>query len=410
MSAAPSATPVSPTKRRPLLLVLMLLCLLGAAGGGAWYWQVGRYFEHTDDAYVAANVIEVTPQVSGTVVAVGVRDTDRVEAGQMLVQLDPADTQIALDQAEAELARTVRQVRAVYAANQGLAAEIAVREADLKRAQADADKARGDLATRAALVETGAVGREEMKHAEAALATADAARKAAAAAIAAARERLVGNQALTEGVAPEQHPEVQRAAARVREAYLAWARTRILAPVAGDVAKRAVQVGQRVQPGSNLLSIVPLEHVWVDANFKEVQLRDMRIGQPVKLHADLYGDEVDYQGHVVGFGAGTGSAFALLPAQNATGNWIKIVQRVPVRIDLDRATLAEHPLRVGLSMTVEVDLHDLSGPRLRETVAADAVRSRTSVFEDLTKAADLRIDEIVARNSGRHGGGVAARQ
>ncbi|MBX9608371.1 MAG: HlyD family efflux transporter periplasmic adaptor subunit, partial [Gammaproteobacteria bacterium] len=233
---------------------------------------------------------------------------------------------------------------------------------------------------------------------------------AAAAAIAAARERLAANQALTEGVAPEQHPEVQRAAARVREAYLAWARTRILAPAAGDVAKRAVQVGQRVQPGSNLLSIVPLEHVWVDANFKEVQLRDMRIGQPVRLHADLYGDEVEYQGHVVGFGAGTGSAFALLPAQNATGNWIKIVQRVPVRIDLDRETLAEHPLRVGLSMTAEVDLHDVSGPRLRETVAADAVRSRTSIFRDLTKAADLRIDEIVARNSGRHGDGVAARQ
>lgn len=410
MSAASSATPVSPTRRRPLLLVLLFLCLLGAAAGGAWYWQIGRFFEHTDDAYVAANVIEVTPQVSGTVIAVGVRDTDRVDAGQMLVQLDPADAQIALDQAEAELARTVRQVRTVYAANQGLAAEIAVREADLKRAQADADKARGDLATRAALVKTGAVGREEMKHAEAALATADAARKAAAAAIAAARERLAANQALTEGVAPEQHPEVQRAAARVREAYLARARTRILAPVAGDIAKRAVQVGQRVQPGSNLLSIVPLEHVWVDANFKEVQLRDMRIGQPVRLHADLYGDEVEYQGHVVGFGAGTGSAFALLPAQNATGNWIKIVQRVPVRIDLDRETLAEHPLRVGLSMTAEVDLHDVSGPRLRETVAADAVRSRTSIFEDLTKAADLRIDEIVQRNSGRHGDGVAARQ
>ena len=409
MSTA-SATPIARSRRKPLLVLLFLLCLLGAAGGGAWYWNVARFFEHTDDAYVAANVVEVTPQVTGTVIAVGVRDTDRVGTGQLLVQLDPADTEIALQQAEAELARTIRQVRTVYAANQGLAAEIAVREADLKRAQADADKARGDLDTRAALVKSGAVGREELKHAEAALATADAARKAAAAAIGAARERLAANQALTDGVAPEEHPEVQRAAARVREAYLAWARTRILAPVDGDIAKRAVQVGQRVQPGSNLLSVVPLDHVWVDANFKEVQLRDMRIGQPVRLHADVYGDDFEYQGHVVGFGAGTGSAFALLPAQNATGNWIKIVQRVPVRIDLDKATLAEHPLRVGLSMTAEVDMHDVSGPRLRETVAADAVRSRTSIFEDLTKAADLRIDEIVARNSGSHGDGVAARQ
>jgi len=407
--SAPPSTPVSRDKRKPLLGLLFLLCLTGAVGGGAYYWLVARFFEHTDDAYVSANVVEVTPQVTGTVVAVTVRDTDRVSAGQLLVQLDAADTEIALQQAEAELARTLRQVRTVYAANETLAADIAVRRAELKRALTDADKARGDLDTRAALVSTGAVGKEELKHAQAALATAEAVRNAASAAIAAAEQRLTANQAMTDGVVLEDHPEVQRAASRVREAYLAWARTRILAPVDGDIARRAVQVGQRVQPGSNLLSVVPLEHVWVDANFKEVQLRDMRIGQPVIMSADLYGDKIEYHGHVVGFGAGTGSAFALLPAQNATGNWIKIVQRVPVRIELDSEEIKAHPLRVGLSMEVSVEVRDNSGPQLREVVASDAERSRTHIFEDMTKAADLRISDIIARNSGRHSDGVAAR-
>ena len=407
--SAPASTPIPRAQRRPLLILLLIVCLLGAAGGGAYYWLVARFFEHTDDAYVAANVINVTPQVTGTVVAVAVRDTDRVNSGQLLVELDRADAEIALQQAEAELARSLRQVRTVYAGNQTLSADIAVRRAELIRAQADADKAQGDLDTRAALVGSGAVGKEELKHAQAALATAEAARYTARAAIAAAQERLSANQTMTDGVAIADHPEVQRAAARVRETYLAWARTRILAPVDGDIAKRSVQVGQRVAPGSNLLSIVPLERVWVEANFKEVQLRDMRIGQPVRMTADLYGDEVEYHGQVVGFGAGTGSAFALLPAQNATGNWIKIVQRVPVRIELEAAEIKAHPLRIGLSMSAMVEIRDSSGPQLREAVAADAERSRTHVFEDMTKAADLRIADIIARNSGRPGDGVAAR-
>ena len=406
--SAPASTPIPRAKRRPLLGLLLVLCLLAAMGGGAYFWLVARFFEHTDDAYVAANVINVTPQVTGTVVAVVVRDTDRVNSGQLLVELDRADAEIALQQAEAELARSLRQVRTVYAGNETLTADIAVRRAELKRAQADADKAQGDLDTRAALVVSGAVGKEELKHAQAALATAEAARNTARASITAAQERLSANQAMTDGVAIADHPEVQRAAARVREAYLAWARTRILAPVDGDVAKRAVQVGQRVAPGSNLLSIVPLEHVWVEANFKEVQLREMRIGQAVRMTADLYGDEVEYHGHVVGFGAGTGSAFALLPAQNATGNWIKIVQRIPVRIDLDATEIKAHPLRIGLSMSASVEVRDSSGPQLREVVAADAERSRTHIFDDMTKAADLRIAAIIARNSGKHGDAVVA--
>lgn len=405
--AASPPTPVARSKRKPLLGFLFLLCLLAAIAGGGYYWQISRHFEHTDDAYVAANVVEITPQVTGTVIAVNVRDTDRVSTGQVLVELDPADTQIALQEAEAELARTIRTVRTVYATNETLAADIAVRRADVARARADSDKARDDLGTRSALVASGAVGKEELKHAQSALTSSDAALGAAQAAIAAAEERLGSNRALTDGVSIEQHPDVQRAAAHVREVYLAWVRTRILAPIDGDIAKRAVQVGQRVQPGSNLLSVVPLEQVWVEANFKEVQLRRMRIDQPVRMTADLYGAKIAFDGHIVGFGAGTGSAFAMLPAQNASGNWIKIVQRVPVRIELDAEQVKLHPLRVGLSMNVEVDLHDTRGAQLRP-VAAVNERSRTHIFDDIAQAADLRIHAIVARNLGAHGDGVTS--
>jgi membrane fusion protein (multidrug efflux system) len=408
MSAEPnSETPIPQHRRKPILFVIFMLVLIAAAGGGAWYWYIARFFESTDDAYVAANVVAVTPQVAGTVVAVNVRDTERVAHGQLLVELDPADTRIRLERAEAELARALRHVRTIYATNATLAADVLVHKAEAARARADVEQARDDRATRAALVDSGAVGKEELKHAEAALAVGEAVARAAAAAIAAAGERLAANKALTDGIDVAHHPEVMTAAAQVREAYLAWSRTRILAPIGGDVAKRAVQVGQRVQPGSNLLSLVPLAHVWVDANFKEIQLRSMRIGQPVKLTADLYGDDVEYTGVVTGFGAGTGSAFALLPAQNASGNWIKIVQRVPVRIDIDPAMLAEHPLRVGLSMQVEVDVHDTSGPQLRG-VAETRATQRTDIFDDLARAADLRIDEIINANLGADSAGMAA--
>jgi len=389
------------------LTLIILIVLLAAAGAGAWYWKIARFYEFTDDAYVAANVVVVTPQVAGTVVAVNVRDTERVSRGQVLVELDPADTRVALDQAEAELARALRHVRTIYAANTTLAADVLVHQAEAARARADVAQARDDLATRAALVNSGAVGKEELKHAESALAAAEAVVRAADAAIAAAKERLAANEALTEGIDMAHHPEVMRAAARMREAYLAWSRTRILAPIDGDVAKRAVQVGQRVQPGSNLLSVVPLAHVWVDANFKEVQLRNMRVGQPVKLVADLYGDDIEDQGVVAGFGAGTGSAFALLPAQNASGNWIKIVQRVPVRIEIAKQALDDHPLRVGLSMQVEVDVHDTSGDQLY-TIDRAAELQRTDIFDDLARAADLRIDEIVSANLGAAPADVAA--
>jgi membrane fusion protein (multidrug efflux system) len=396
MTVDPDTLPIARRRRVPLLLILAVGVGLAGIAWAAWYWWVARHYEFTDDAYVAANIVTITPLVAGTVKAVAVRETQHVEAGNALVLLDEADTRIALLAAEADLGRAVREVSALYENNDTLDADIAAAEANLLRTRAEVEKATDDLATRRGLIATGAVGREELRHAEAALRAAIAARSAATATIASARERLGANRALTEGTSVAEHPNVLRAAAAVREAHLALARTRILAPVRGDIAKRVVQVGQRVSPGMPLMSVVPLDKVWVDANFKEGQLGRMRIGQPAKVTADLYGTEVEYAGRVAGLGAGTGAAFALLPAQNATGNWIKIVQRVPVRIELDPATLAANPLRVGLSMQVEVDVRDSSGPVLAKGTEAHA--STTDIFEGQDTAADERIAEIIAAN------------
>ena len=324
----------------------------------------------------------------GTVVAIGADDTDLVEAGQTLVRLDPSDARVALAQAEAQLAQAVREARVLYAKDTTLAATVAQRKVDLARAQ-------DDLARRAPLVASGAVSREDLQHARDAVAAARAALKTA-------DEQLAASRALTEGTAVEKQPSVLRAAARVREAFLAVQRDTIPAPVRGYVAKRSVQVGQRVAPGQPLMAVVPLDQVWVEANFKEVQLREMRIGQPVRLSADLYGSQVEYRGRVAGLAAGTGGAFALLPPQNATGNWIKVVQRLPVRIELDRKQLAEHPLRVGLSMEVDVDVHDASGAQLATTPVSGPVYA-TRAFDEQAAAADARVREIIAANLGRAG-------
>jgi len=246
-----------------------------------------------------------------------------------------------------------------------------------------------------------------MKHAETSLAAAKSALAGAESALAAAREQAATNQVLTEGTSIENHPNVQRAAAAVREAFLSMQRTELPAPVAGQVAKRTVQVGQRIQAGAPLMSIIPLDQVWVEANFKEVQLRKMRVGQPVTLHADVYGDKIDYQGRVVGLGAGTGAAFALLPAQNATGNWIKVVQRVPVRVELDAKQVAQHPLRVGLSMEASVDVAEQNGAPLTAPAAARAA-SATRAFDTEQAAADRMVQDIVAANLGRKPGHAVA--
>ena len=383
-NAEPAVTGGNKAKRKKLVaLVLAAFVAAGIAYGA--YWRLFAYDrQSTDDAYVNGNVVQITSQIGGTVVAIGADDTDFVQAGKTLVRLDPADTRVALEEAESALAKTVRQVRNLYATAGQLQAGVRQREADFVKAQ-------NDLARRERLAASGAVSGEELQHARDAFAAAEAA-------LVAAKQQLQAQQALVDRTTVENHPDVKNAAARVHEAYLAYARTAVRAPVSGYVAKRTVQLGQRVNAGVPLMAVVPLDQVWVDANFKEGQLKNMRPGQPATLTADLYGSQVKYHGNVVGFGAGTGGAVALLPAQNASGNWIKVVQRVPVRIAIDRTELEQHPLEVGLSMQVEIDTTARGGervPRVAHSVPADA----TGVYGPIDEAADQRVRSIIAQNS-----------
>ena len=385
MSKTSEATPRNGRRR---LFLSLTLSAFAAAGTGltAWWLVSGRYHESTDDAYVGGNLVQVTPQVSGTVLAIHADDTDFVKAGQTLVELDKADSRVTLDQAEAQLAKTVRSVRNLLATDAQLQANVALRRSELA-------KAREDLARRSKLEAEvpGAVATEELQHASDAVAGASAALEAAS-------QQLAAQRTLTDRTTVETHPDVREAAAKVREAYLAYARTALPAPVSGFVAHRSVQVGQRVSPGTPLMTVVPLDQVWVDANFKESQLSNLRAGQPVKVVADAYGGAVEYHGKVAGFGAGTGSAFSLLPAQNATGNWIKLVQRVPVRIALDPAELRAHPLQIGLSMEVVVDTHDRGGERVPKT-SRSAAAYETHAFASMDQLADRRVAQIIAANS-----------
>jgi len=412
-TSAASAAPVAPEapagngKRRRALTALAAVVIVAGGGWGLYEWLVASHYEDTDNAYVQGNVIQITPQIGGTVMAINADDTDFVKAGQPLVQLDPADAKVSLEQAEAALAQTVRQTRTLYANNGSLAAQITLRQSDIVKAQSDIAKAQDDLQRRRALSGNGAVSKEELNHAETQLDTAKSQLAAAQAGVVAAKEALVSNQSLTEGTSVAQHPSVLAAAAKVREAYLATQRVAMPAPVDGYVAKRTVQLGQRVAAGTPMMSIVPLNQLWVDANFKEVQLRNIRIGQPVKLTADVYGKKVEYDGKVAGLGVGTGSAFALLPAQNATGNWIKVVQRVPVRIALDPEQLKANPLRIGLSMDAEIDITSKSGKMLADAPRGSAL-TQTQVYSQLDRGADAEVDRIVAANLGRAAPATAA--
>ncbi len=386
----PDTSPPSPPangngkRKRLLLLVLVALLLIGTAA--LLYWLlIGRFYQSTNDAYVSGNVVQITPQVSGTVIAIGADDTDFVKAGQVLVKLDQADADVALADAESKLAKAVRNVRNLKATAGQLAATVDLRRADLAKAQ-------DDLARREKIVGSGAVSGEEVQHARDALRNAQAN-------LAAAAQELAATRALVDNTTIETHPDVLNAAAQVRSAYLTQARTALPAPVAGFVAKRSVQVGQHVAAGTPLMSVVPPDQVWVDANFKEGQLANIRVGQPATLEADVYGGHVEYQGKVAGFGAGTGSAFALLPPQNATGNWIKVVQRLPVRILLDPKQVAEHPLQLGLSITAKVDTHGAEdAPALK---AAPAREYETDVFKSVNALADARVAQIISANSGK---------
>jgi membrane fusion protein (multidrug efflux system) len=399
--SSPAAANGAASKRKPALLAVTSLVVAGALGYGAYWALVLRHQESTDNAYVQAPMVQITPQVAGTVLAVLVDDTDVVKVGQPLVRLDPADARLTLERAESQLAQTVREVRTLYANNGTLDATIKLREAEVARMQSEVARANDDVLRRKPLTATGAVAGEEMHHAEATLAAANSALAGARSALAAAQEQAASNRALTEGISVDKHPNVERAAAAVREAWLNVQRNELPAPVAGQVARRTVQVGQRITPGTPLMSVIPLDQVWVEANFKEVQLRDMRIGQPVKLKADLYGSRVEYDGHIVGVGAGTGAAFAMLPAQNATGNWIKVVQRVPVRIELDAQQLAAHPLRVGLSMEASVDVREATGAPVLSAQGAPRASSQTVAFDTPSIEADRRVRDIIAANLGR---------
>lgn len=374
-------------RRRRLLLLGTIVALAGLAYG-LWWFSHARYFESTDDAYVAGDLVQISSQIAGSVLSVQVDDTQQVSRGQSLLTLDPADAEVALASAEAELARAVRQVRGLFAQSKGLQGQIKEREIALAGARAD-------LKRRQQVANDGAVSAEELQHARDQVSQLTAG-------VSVSRDSLNTNQTQISGTDISNHPQVLAAAAKVHDAALALQRTHIVAPVSGSIARRSVQVGARIAAGAPLMAVVPLDQVWVDANFKEVQLPRMRVGQPVTLHADLYGDDVTYHGHIAGLGAGSGSAFALLPAQNASGNWIKIVQRIPVRIRLEPKELANSPLRVGLSMYVEVDLRDSSGPLVATNVRLLPQPSVASAATD--HAIDAHIAQIIADNAGSSGG------
>ena len=370
-------------KRRRLMLTLATVFIVAGIVWLALWWLVFSLREVTDDAYVNGNQVIVSAQVPGTVVAILADDTQRVDAGQVLVKLDPTDADLALAKARSTLAQAVRQVRQQTQMAGQYDAAIAAQRENLARAQAD-------LKRREPLLAEHAVAPEEVAHARQAVANAQAA-------LDAAQRQSAAAHALVDGATVANNPLVQQARAEFREAWVNAHRDAILAPTSGYVAQRSVQLGQRIQPGQPLLTIVPLHDVWIDANFKESQLEHIRIGQPVRVSTDLYGGSATFDGRVEGLSAGTGGAFALLPPQNASGNWIKVVQRVPVRIALDPKELNKHPLRIGLSSAVTVDTHDRSGAVLAQQPATHAV-AQTTVYGADFAAADTAADAIVKAN------------
>jgi membrane fusion protein (multidrug efflux system) len=354
----PAAKPVAPPRatRRRLLIWLAVAVVVAALAYGAWWLVFGGKTVTTDNAYVGADTAQVTPLVAAPVAKVLVRDTQVVRVGQRLVVLDDSDARIAVEQMRAALGQAERRVRGYVANDMTLAGQLGARDADIVRARADLERARTDLARRQALSASGAVSGDELTTARNAFATAQAALAQAQASRRAAEGARLANKVLISGVSLNDNPEAAAARARLAAAELALARTVIWAPIGGVIANKQVQVGQQAEVGVPLMDIVPVGDVYVDANFKEVQLKQVRIGQPVVLTSDLYGGGVKFRGKVEGISGGTGSAFALIPAQNASGNWIKVVQRLPVRIRLDRRDLAAHPLRVGLSMKAAIDV------------------------------------------------------
>jgi membrane fusion protein (multidrug efflux system) len=382
MTMTTETTP-NPKKRKAVLLGITGLFAAGGLTYGAYATLVLSQRIETDNAYVGGNLINVSSQVAGSVVEIRADETQQVQAGAEIVRLDPADAEIALTQAEARLGSAVRQQRERYSNVEQLLAVAEQRRVAVQ-------SAREDLARRAPLAAEQVVSGEDVAHARRAVEDARAALDVALKQVAAARAGVAGVDAA-------HHPSVLAAKADFLQAWLASRRNAIVAPVSGYVAKRSVQVGSRITPGAPLLSVVPLDQLWVDANFKESELRDIRVGQPVTIEADMYGNKVAFHGKVMGLAAGTGSAFSLLPAQNASGNWIKVVQRVPVRISLDPKELARHPLRVGLSATVDVDISKKEGGALGAVAPAPSRYVTTALSQPLQEA-QAATDAIVAKN------------
>jgi membrane fusion protein (multidrug efflux system) len=369
--------------RKAVLAAITLAFIAAGVAYAAYYEIVLSKIQETDNAYVGGNLVNLSSQVTGNVIAIRADETQMVQAGAPLIQLDAADADIALQQADAKLGAAVRQQRQRYADVAQYDATVTLRKLQLKNAE-------DDLARRKPLAADHTVSGEEVAHARQAV---DDAR----AAIAVALKQEEAAKAGVSGVAVAQHPAVQAAKADYVQAWLASRRNTILAPVSGYVAKRSVQIGARATPGTSLMAIVPLDQLWVDANFKESELKNIRVGQPAKVEADMYGSKVEFHGRVVGLSAGTGSAFSLLPAQNASGNWIKVVQRLPVRIALDAKELQEHPLRIGLSTTVSVDISKTDGPVLGAAMPQTPVYTTQALNQPLQQAATAA-DAIIAHN------------
>ncbi|MEN0628946.1 multidrug efflux MFS transporter periplasmic adaptor subunit EmrA [Phytobacter ursingii] len=390
MSAnAESQTPQQPVKkkgkRKGALLLLTLLFIVIAVAYGVYWFLVLRHFEETDDAYVAGNQVQIMAQVSGSVTKVWADNTDYVKQGDVLVTLDATDAQQAFEKAQTALASSVRQTRQLMINGKQLQASIELQRTALAQAQTDLNR-------RVPLGNANLIGREELQHARDAVATAQAQLDVAI-------QQYNANQAMILDTRLEDQPAVKQAAAELRNAWLALQRTKIVSPITGYVSRRAVQPGAQISPTTSLMAVVPATGLWVDANFKETQLAHMRIGQTATVISDLYGDEVKYTGKVVGLDMGTGSAFSLLPAQNATGNWIKVVQRLPVRIELDAKQLSDHPLRIGLSTLVNVDTTNRDGQVLSSQVRTSPAYESSARELDLQPVNTL-IENIVKANAG----------
>ncbi|MGZ5920187.1 MAG: HlyD family secretion protein [Rhizomicrobium sp.] len=380
------------SRRRRGFLILGVVIVIAALAYGAYWFFDARFYESTDDAYVSGNIVAVTSRENGTVLALHVDNTQTVRRGQLLVEMDPAVVNVNVASAESNLARAVRTVNGEFSHAASSGAQVAQAEVALVLARTDYQRRQSASAD-------GAVSGEELAHARDNV-------RAAEAAVAAARGGHEQTLSQIQGTDVANNPDVLTAEATLRNAIIAQGHMRIVAPVDGVIAQRTVQLGQQVTAGTPLMAVVSLSDVWIDANFKEVQLQDMRIGQPVTVTADIYGGKVTYHGHVEGLGAGSGSAFALLPPQNASGNWIKIVQRVPVRIALDPQELATHPLRVGLSVSASVSIKDTSGPLVTSRVAL--AQSRADLGEDTNARADAIIARILAENGATQKSAVGA--